>query len=159
MTPRGVQSPAKVRGIDRWAFSCDDASEQVKVAAPLGRTATYERKRGLDGVRKQISLDLDEIFAPSSTSRKRSSGLAPKGSECWFGLFCGQPPMCMGPSEDHALEECKKVAEGNEIDWDQLCQASTWFVVYDHTGAARCFKETRNSKISRRNWCNNEFRC
>ncbi len=68
-------------GIDRWGFSCDDASEQVKVAAPLGHTATYERKRGLDGVRKQISLDLHEIFAPSSTSRKRSSGLAPKGSQ------------------------------------------------------------------------------
>lgn len=144
-------------GIDGWGFSYDDASEQVKVADPLGRTATYERKRGLDGVWKLVPLDLDEIFAPSSTSRKRSAGLASSGSECWFGIFCGQPPMCMGPSEDHALEECEKAAEGDEIEWGNFCQASTWFVVYDHTRTARCFKETRNSKISRRNWCNNEF--
>ncbi len=144
-------------GADRWAFSYDDVTEQVKAVDPLGRTVTYERKRGVDGVRRLIPLDLDELFAPSSNRRLRSASSASCGNDCWFGMFCGTPPMCTGPSEDHALDECKKAAEGGEIAWGNFCQASTWFVAYDHTRAARYFKEIRNSKISRRNWCYNEF--
>lgn len=106
-------------GADRWAFSHDDVSEQVKVVNPLGRTVTYERKRRIDGVRKLIPLDLAEIFSPSSNHRLRSASSASGGNDCWFGILCGQPPLCMGPSEDHALD-------GGEIAWGNFCQASTW---------------------------------
>ena len=69
-----------------------------------GRTATYERKRGSNGVRRLVPIDIDDSSVALTTSRKRSETRDSNGGDCWFGIFCGQPPMCTGPTDDCAVE-------------------------------------------------------
>lgn len=90
-------------GASHWTFAFDGLDEIVKVTDPRGRTAIYERKLDLSEVRRLVPIDLDDVFLERARSRQLSSSPITGGSECWFGIFCEPPPMCAGPSEDHAL--------------------------------------------------------
>ena len=49
----------------------------------------------------------------------------------WVDPPSNLPPMCMGPSEDHAKAECEKAAEGSDDDWRFFCNGSAFFGSYD----------------------------
>ena len=75
----------------------------------------------------------------------------------WVDPPSNLPPMCMGPSEDHAKAECEKAAEGSDDDWRFFCNGSAFFGSYDKTRPPRCQRESNSSKTAKRNWCNNEY--
>ena len=158
-----VTSVERSPGRERWEYSYDDAKQQVTVTDPQGRQMLYSRQVGSDGLTKLV------LVGPAGAASGEPSVLPPKPASpqiilptpvwnCWLGITCRPPPpVCMGPSEEDALDRCRKAADGNDDEWEAFCTASRWFAPVDMDRARRCRRHALSSPTEKKNFCYGEF--
>ncbi len=151
-------SSERAGGADRWRYVYDDAKETVTINFPEGGRMVASRARGPDGVWRLAPVEpsVGLPWFPDPGTGILTAGSGP----CLFGIFCfgkPPPPVCMGPSEEDALERCREAADGDDDDWENFCTASRWSPPVDMDRARRCRRHAFSSPTEKKNFCYGEF--
>ena len=155
--PKGRVLEVRISGSPslEWRHAYNDAEETVSVTDPQRRSATYSRARQPDGTRLLLPVEPMTSYSPPSASTSSAAS-----GPCLFGIFCfgkPPPPMCMGPSEEDALERCREAADGDDDDWENFCTANPWSSPVDMDRAGRCRRHAFSSPTEKKNFCYGEF--